>query len=39
MLNTSNVYCHMLQEAQAKVSEAVTNALDFRRKNDEKDSA
>ena len=36
---TSNVYCHMLQEAQAKVSEAVTNALDFRRKNDEKDSA
>jgi hypothetical protein len=29
----------MLQEAQAKASEAVTNALDFRKRNDEKDSA
>lgn len=26
---TSNIYCHMLQEAQAKVSDAVSNALDF----------
>ena len=26
---TSNVYCHMLQEAQAKVSDAVLNALNF----------
>ena len=30
---TSNIYCHMLEEARAKVSEAVTAALDFRRKN------
>ena len=30
---TSNIYCHMLDEAQAKVSEAVSNALNisFRR--------
>ena len=30
---TSNIYCHMLNEAQAKVSEAVSNALNisFRR--------
>ena len=26
---TSNIYCHMLQEAQAKVSDAVSNALNF----------
>ncbi len=26
---TSNIYCHMLEEAQAKVSEAVSAALDF----------
>jgi integrase len=26
---TSNIYCHMLQEAQAKVSTAVSSALDF----------
>ena len=26
---TSNIYCHMLEEAQAKVSEAVSSALDF----------
>ena len=29
---TSNVYCHMLQEAQAKVSDAVSNALNFNKK-------
>ena len=28
---TSNIYCHVIQEAQAKVSEAVCNALDFGR--------
>lgn len=26
---TSNIYCHMLDEARAKVSEAVSSALDF----------
>ena len=26
---TSNIYCHLLQEAQAKVSDAVSNALNF----------
>ena len=26
---TSNIYCHMLQEAQAKVSDAVSSALNF----------
>ena len=26
---TSNIYCHMLDEARAKVSEAVSAALDF----------
>ena len=26
---TSNIYCHMLEEAQAKVSDAVTAELDF----------
>ncbi len=31
---TSNIYCHMLQEAQAKVSDAVANALAFGRKNE-----
>ena len=36
---TSNVYCHMLQEARAKVSEAVSNALDFNRNKDTKNSA
>ena len=30
---TSNIYCHTIQQAQAKVSEAITNALDFGRKN------
>lgn len=29
---TSNIYCHILQEAQAKVSNAVSEALDFNRK-------
>ena len=32
---TSNVYCHMLQEAQAKVSDAVSNALNFNKKEPE----
>lgn len=26
---TSNIYCHMLAEAQAKISDAVSSALDF----------
>ena len=26
---TSNIYCHMLEEAQAKVSDAVSSALDL----------
>lgn len=30
---TSNIYCHILQDAQAKVSEAVSNALNFDRVN------
>ena len=30
---TSNIYCHMLEEAQAKVSYAVSSALDFSTKN------
>ena len=30
---TSNIYCHTIQQAQAKVSEAITNALDFGKKN------
>lgn len=30
---TGNIYCHMLRESQAKVSDAVSNALDFNRKN------
>lgn len=29
---TSNIYCHMFQEAQAKVSDAVSNALNFNKK-------
>ncbi len=33
---TSNIYCHMLQEAQAKVSDAICNALDFNKKNEPK---
>ena len=33
---TSNVYCHMFQEAQAKVSDAVTNALDFSKSKEPK---
>ena len=36
---TNNVYCHMLQEAQARVSVAVTNALDFHREKDGKTTA
>ena len=32
---TSNIYCHMLEEAQAKVSEAVSAALDFSGSNQE----
>lgn len=33
---TSNVYCHMFQEAQAKVSDAVANALDFSKNKEPK---
>ena len=33
---TSNVYCHMFQEAQAKVSDAVANALDFSKSKEPK---
>lgn len=33
---TSNIYCHMLQEAQAKVSDAVANALDFSKNKEPK---
>lgn len=33
---TSNVYCHMFQEAQAKVSDAVSNALDFSKNKEPK---
>lgn len=33
---TSNIYCHMLQEAQAKVSDAVSNALNFGNKTEPK---
>ena len=33
---TSNIYCHMLQEAQAKVSDAICNALDFNKKKEPK---
>lgn len=32
---TSNIYCHMLEEAQAKVSDAVSSALDFSTKKNE----
>ena len=35
---TSNIYCHMLQEAQAKVSDAVANALDFSKKKEPEDT-
>ena len=28
----NNIYCHMFQEAQAKVSDAVSNALNFNKK-------
>ncbi|MGM9937211.1 MAG: tyrosine-type recombinase/integrase [Candidatus Ornithomonoglobus sp.] len=35
---TSNIYCHMLQEAQAKVSDAVANALDFNKKKEPEDT-
>lgn len=33
---TSNIYCHMFQEAQAKVSDAVANALDFSKSKEPK---
>lgn len=33
---TSNVYCHMFQEAQAKVSDAVASALDFSKSKEPK---
>ena len=32
---TSNIYCHMLEEAQAKVSDAVSSALDLSGKKKE----
>ena len=35
---TSNIYCHMLQEAQAKVSDAVSSALNFGNKKEPKAS-
>ncbi len=35
---TSNIYCHMLQEAQAKVSDAVSSALNFGNKKESKAS-
>lgn len=35
---TSNIYCHMLQEAQAKVSVAVANALDFKKNKEPEDT-
>ena len=35
---TSNIYCHMLQEAQAKVSDAVSSALNFGSKKEPKAS-
>ncbi len=35
---TSNIYCHMLQEAQAKVPDAVSSALNFGNKKEPKAS-
>lgn len=35
---TTNIYCHMLQEAQAKVSDAVSSALNFGSKKEPKAS-
>lgn len=35
---TSNIYCHMLQEAQAEVSDAVSSALNFGSKKEPKAS-
>lgn len=35
---SSNIYCHMLQEAQAKVSDAVSSALNFGSKKEPKAS-
>ena len=32
---TSNIYCHMLEESRAKVSDAVSSALDFSGKKKE----
>lgn len=31
---TTNIYCHMMQEAQAKVSDAVASVLDFNKKKE-----
>ena len=36
---TSNLYCHMIGDAQARVTEAVSNSLNFHRKKEEKSSA
>ena len=35
----SNLYCHMIGDAQARVTEAVSNSLNFHRKKKEKSSA
>ena len=29
---TTNIYCHVFQQAQARVSDAIANALDFKSK-------
>ena len=34
---TSNIYCHMFQQAQARVSNAVSEALDFHKGKDKSD--
>lgn len=36
---TSNVYCHMIGDAQAKVSKAVSDFLNFRKKKEQKNPA
>jgi site-specific recombinase XerD len=36
---TSNLYCHMIGDAQAKVAAAVSNSLNFHKKKDGKNTA
>lgn len=36
---TSNIYCHMIGDAQAKVADAVSNSLNFHKKKDGKNTA